>query len=422
MRCQERRMRGLPPNVVILSFEGPDPYSMVGGLGTRVTEMSLALSEAGINTALLFIGDPARESVERPSPHLHYLRWGQWISAYHPGGVYDGEWEKANDFTSSVPPFVVENIVAPAAERGEAVLVVAEDWQTARAAIALDRRLREAGLRDRVSLVWNANNTYGFYSVDWNALQRAATIATVSRYMRFELERCGVEPLVIPNGIPERLLDGAPASLVKLAKGAFTRRPLLIKLGRFDEDKRWMQAIEAFALLRVRYPNAMMIVRGGREPYGARIFARVRELGIAVEDVTLASRAPEATIAALGAARGPIVNVRSFVPEAALLALYNVADAVLANSGREPFGLVGLEVMAAGGLAVTGSTGEDYVRPFENAIACDTADPRELAAYLEQLAAEPALATRIRAAGIATARDYTWERVLQLMARKLFAE
>jgi len=412
-------MRGLPPNVVILSFEGPDPYSMVGGLGTRVTEMSLALSEGGINTSLLFIGDPARLPVERPSPQLHYLRWGQWISAYHPAGVYDGEWEKANDFTSSVPPFVVENIVAPAAERGEAVLVIAEDWQTARAAIALDRRLRESGLRDCVSLLWNANNTYGFYSIDWNALQRAATIATVSRYMRFELKRCGVEPLVIPNGIPERLLDGAPGPLVKLAEAAFTRRPLLIKIGRFDEDKRWMQAIAAFALLRARQPEATLIVRGGREPYGERIFARARELGVAVEDVTVASRAPEAMIAALGAARGPIVNVRSFVPEEALLALYNVADAVLANSGREPFGLVGLEVMAAGGLAVTGSTGEDYVRPFENAIACDTGDPRELAAYLEQLAADPALAIRLRAAGVATAHDYTWDRVLQLLSRKL---
>jgi len=366
-----------------------------------------------------FIGDPAREPAERRSPHLQYLRWGQWISAYHPGGVYDGEWEKANDFTSSVPPFVVESIVAPAAKRGEAVLVIAEDWQTARAAIALDRRLRESGLRDRVRLLWNANNTYGFYSIDWNALQRAATIATVSRYMRFELERCRVEPLVIPNGIPERLLDGAPGSLVKLAEAAFTRRPLLIKIGRFDEDKRWMQAIEAFALLLARQPEAMLIVRGGREPYGDQIFARARELGAAVEDITVASRAPEAMIAALGAARGPIVNVRSFVPEEALVALYNVADAVLANSGREPFGLVGLEVMAAGGVAVTGSTGEDYVRPFENAIACDTGDPRELAAYLDQLAADPVLATRIRAAGIATAHDYTWDKVLQLLARKL---
>ena len=52
------------------------------------------------------------------------------------------------------------------------------------------------------------------------------------------------------------------------------------------------------------------------------------------------------------------------------------ADAVLANSGHEPFGLVGLEVMAAGGIAFTGSTGEDYVLSFENAIALETEDHR----------------------------------------------
>src|SRR5581483_4402749 len=121
-------MLAFPRNVVILSFEGPDPYSLVGGLGTRVVEMSAAFAEGGIYTTLLFVGDPAKEPVERPASHLEYRRWGQWISAYHPGGVYDGEFEKSNDFTSSVPRFVLESIVAPAAQRGESVLVIAEDW------------------------------------------------------------------------------------------------------------------------------------------------------------------------------------------------------------------------------------------------------------------------------------------------------
>jgi hypothetical protein len=39
------------------------------------------------------------------------------------------------------------------------------------------------------------------------------------------------------------------------------------------------------------------------------------------------------------------------------------ADAVFANSGHEPFGLVGLETMAAGGVACTGCSGEDYAIP-----------------------------------------------------------
>jgi glycosyltransferase involved in cell wall biosynthesis len=47
-----------------------------------------------------------------------------------------------------------------------------------------------------------------------------------------------------------------------------------------------------------------------------------------------------------------VLNVRSrLVPEAARI-LFRGAGAVLANSGHEPFGLVGLEAMAVGGLAL----------------------------------------------------------------------
>jgi glycosyltransferase involved in cell wall biosynthesis len=413
-------MKALPDSAVILSFEGPDPYSMVGGLGTRVTELGAALAQAGVRTTLIFVGDPARPPIERPAANLEYRRWCQWISTYYPDNVYDGELAKMNDYSTSVPRFVAETIVEPAAARGEAVLILAEDWQTAPCAVALDEILRERKLGDRTTLVWNANNTYGFPTIDWRALASAARVTTVSRYMKFELQARGVEPLVIPNGIPKRLLGGAPKKLVRLAsKRLRHRHPLFIKVARFEEEKRWMQVVEAFADLRARRPEATLLVRGGREPYGYAVFTRARELGMQVEDLTLGSRDPSAVLEALAAAEAPIVNVRSFVPEAALLALYQVADAVLANSGREPFGLVGLEVMAVSGVAVTGSTGEDYVQPFENALACDTGNPRELAGLLEQLIADPAFAQAIRKGGKATAKCYTWSRILKIMARKL---
>jgi glycosyltransferase involved in cell wall biosynthesis len=113
--------------------------------------------------------------------------------------------------------------------------------------------------------------------------------------------------------------------------------------------------------------------------------------------------------------------MRSFLPENALLVLYHIADAVFANSGREPFGLVGLEVMAVGGVAVTGSTGEDYVAPFENALVCDTGDSHELTALLEELLSDHEWALAIAAEGLATAKRYTWDRVLQILAHKLAA-
>jgi glycosyltransferase involved in cell wall biosynthesis len=413
-------MASLPANAVLLSFEGPDPYSMVGGLGTRATEMSAALAKAGVKTTLIFVGDPQRPPVEQAAPNLEYRRWSQWISASHPANVYDGEVGKMNDYTASVPPFVVEHIVEPAVTRGESVLIVAEDWQTAPCTIALDARLRERGLRDRTTLTWNANNTYGFDTIPWPVLSSASCITTVSRYMKFELQVRGVEPLVIPNGIPERLLDGAGKKLVRFAvKQLRDRRPLFIKVARFEEDKRWMQVVQAFATLVARYPEATLVIRGGREAYGGVVTQRARELGLHVEDLTIGSADSQDVLAAIASAPGSVVNVKSFIPEDALLALYHVADAVLANSGREPFGLVGLEVMAVGGIAVTGSTGEDYVEPFENALVCDTGDPRELAARLDELVSDHAKALEIAASGEATAKRYTWPRVLEMLSRKL---
>ena len=102
--------------------------------------------------------------------------------------------------------------------------------------------------------------------------------------------------------------------------------------------------------------------------------------------------------------------------------IYRASDAVLANSGHEPFGLVGLEVMAAGGLAVTGSTGEDYAQAFRNALVMETDDPIELVTELNLLKERPRLAAAIRRRGRVTARQYTWEKVIdQLLLRTEFA-
>ena len=59
-----------------------------------------------------------------------------------------------------------------------------------------------------------------------------------------------------------------------------------------------------------------------------------------------------------------------FIAERTLRAMYQAADGVLANSEREPFGLVGLEVMASGGIAYVGRTGEDYAVPLGRGSAC----------------------------------------------------
>ena len=127
---------------VLLSFEGPDRYASVGGLGTRETSFARALGEAEVDTTLIFVGDPSLPAVETFAPNVTLRRWSQWVSAFHPRNVYDGEEQKVGDYTSSVPPFVVDEIARPAAETGRRVLVIGEEWQSAGAIVALDALLR----------------------------------------------------------------------------------------------------------------------------------------------------------------------------------------------------------------------------------------------------------------------------------------
>jgi glycosyltransferase involved in cell wall biosynthesis len=409
----------LPARTVILSFEGPDRYASIGGLGTRVTHLARALGAAGSVTDLIFVGDPASPPVEDFGPNVTLRRWSQWLSAHYPRSAYDGEDAKIRDWEASLPQFIVDEVLAPAAAAGERVLVIAEEWQTANVAIAIDRIARARALRRDLTLMWNANNMYGWDRIDWGALQFAATISAVSKYMKFELARLNVPALVIPNGIDERLLDGADPQLVADARRAFGGRPTLIKVGRFDPDKNWLQAVDALAVLQTYGIDARMIVRGGREPYGEVVFGRAHEHGLRVERMDYDGKDGRRIIEELSRGRAPIVHVRAFLDEPTLYALYAAADAVLANSGKEPFGLVGLEVMAAGGIAVCGATGEEYAEPFVNAIVCDTGDGRELATYLRALLTDPKLGERMRAEGRETASKFTWPHSVTALERKI---
>ena len=160
-------------------------------------------------------------------------------------------------------------------------------------------------------------------------------------------------------------------------------------------------------------------MRGGREPYGAAVFERARARGLRVGEIVADAGDPASLFTALATSSDDVINLRAFLEADMLFALYAAADAVLANSGKEPFGLVGLEVMAAGGLAVCGATGEEYAEPFVNAIVVDTEDGRELASYLRDLVDDPDAAVAMRHAGHETAARYTWPTVIHALERKI---
>ena len=409
---------------VILSFEGPDVYSQAGGLGVRVKGLSRALAQLGYQTYLYFCGDPdlpGEEDLE--AGRLHLRRWCQWISATHRGGVYDGEEGKIKDWNSSLPASLIDNVIAPAVAAGSNVVVMGEEWHTSWSMQLISDSLYYRGLRDKVVMLWNANNTYGFHRIDWPGLNAAAMLTTVSRYMKFKMWDSGQNPMVIPNGIPRSAIVEANPEVSSRLRAASGADHLWFKIGRFDPDKRWLMAVAAAGYMKRRGQRVNLVTRGGREAHASEVFNLAEHQGLTVRHVDSPSDLAGMSALLRENKDADVINLTSFVNDTLITSLYAACDAVLANSGHEPFGLVGLEVMAAGGLAVTGSTGEDYAEAYRNALVLETDDPIEIVTELMLLKERPRLMDGMRRRGRVTARDYLWEKVIdrQLLLRVGFA-
>jgi glycosyltransferase involved in cell wall biosynthesis len=397
----------------VLSFEGPDLYARVGGLATRVEGLVAALVSLGFETHLWFVGDPERPGHER-SGLLHLHRWAQWVSRHHPGGVYDGEDGKQSEYARTLPPFLFEEALRPYLGREGRAVVLAEEWQTADALLDLHGLLVQAGLRDRVALLWNANNTFGFERIDLPRLRDVATVTTVSRYMKHQMRQQGIDPLVVPNGLPADAFDPPdPMALVELRR-RFRDRTVVAKMARWDPDKRWLTAVETLARMKRIGWRPLLVARGGSEHHGAEVRAAMRASGLTRVERTCREPGAAGLLEALrDIDRADVVDLRSYVDAEARRVLFRGADAVLANSRHEPFGLVGLETMAAGGLACTGCTGEDYAVPGQNALVLETEDPGEFVRLFGRLRGHPEQARGIRRAGRATARRFAWRSVVE---------
>ncbi len=345
----------------VLSFEGPDPYASAGGIAIRVTGLASAIADCGFDVHLWFVGDPEQPG-HGTRGRLHLHRWCQWISAYHPGGVYDGEEKKREDLARSLPPYLFKEVLLPhLAEEETQAVVLAEEWQTVDAILHLDWLLRSAGLRQRVRMLWNANNTFGFDRIDWPRLTAAAMTTTVSRYMRFEMIRAGVDPLIIPNGLPRDAFYRPRPSAVRAFHSLFDGRLVLAKVARWDPAKRWLLAVDTTAELKRRGAQPLLIARGGAEAHGSEVRQRAASAGLKLLERSLPAAGEEGLLRGLqDVDDADIVVLDSPLDSEAKKLLFHASAAVLAHSGHEPFGLVGLETMAVAGVACTGLTGEDY--------------------------------------------------------------
>jgi glycosyltransferase involved in cell wall biosynthesis len=411
-RIRPPEMRGTPIQFHILSFEGHDPYACAGGLASRINGLVRTLAEVGFETHLWFVDDPQLSGHEAQG-QLYLHRWCQWISQYHPGGVYDGEEGKRLDYGMSLPPFLCNEVLLPHLLQGKRAVILAEEWHTVDAVLHVDWLLRMTGVRHQIKILWNANNTFAFERIDWGRLAQAATITTVSRYMKHLMQGLGVNPLVIPNGLSTDTLVPPEREAVAAFKSRTKGRTVVSKVARWDPDKSWLLAIDTVGAMKRIGWRPLLIARGGVKPYGAEVLVAAVRAGLRVADLLLLEPGVRGLMQALDAlGEVDILDLCSPLDPESRLVLFHSAAAVLANSHHEPFGLVGLETMAAGGVACIGYTGEDYAVPGHNALALETNDPQEFLDLFGTLRLNPAIERALRRAGRAAAQHYTWSKIV----------
>ncbi|MEO8275200.1 MAG: glycosyltransferase [Thermoanaerobaculia bacterium] len=139
------------------------------------------------------------------------------------------------------------------------------------------------------------------------------------------------------------------------------------------------------------------------------------------------SRIPGVEIVLFGAHRFAEENFphrhEGLLSRDAVARLLSSAHIVVDPSLYQGFGLVGLEAMACGAACVLTDSGGvmEYARHDENALIVSPGDAQALASAISYLVADRPLRERLAAAGLATARTFTWQRSARAFAAFLAA-
>jgi glycosyltransferase involved in cell wall biosynthesis len=218
------------------------------------------------------------------------------------------------------------------------------------------------------------------------ALRKAAAIIAVSRSTASDVARLGgvhegsIHVVPLAGSLPIGTED--PAGVLERLR---IEKPYLLFVGTLEPRKNLVRLIRAYRRMALRLPHSLVLAG----PLGWRSDGIRREL------------------AARG--HGRIVTTGR-VSEADLDALYRGADAFVYPSMYEGFGLPVLDAMARGVPVVTSNNSSLPELVGNAAVQVPPGSTASIATALEGLLNDPEERSRLSAAGLEKAREYSWER------------
>jgi glycosyltransferase involved in cell wall biosynthesis len=220
--------------------------------------------------------------------------------------------------------------------------------------------------------------------------RRAAAILANSELTRADYIRLLGVPaakvhtvLGAPDPRFQRIEDPQVLESVRRRYGLAAR--FFLTVGRYDPRKNVATLFRAYTRLREAHRTSLVIVGQGSERYRS-----------------------ELDIQAAGF--GADVIFPGYVDQADLPAIYSLARAFLFPSVYEEFGIPLCEAMACGCPIVAANTGAIPEITAGAALLIDPFDDAQMAAAIDRLTGDPALASSLARAGLRRARDFSWDK------------
>jgi glycosyltransferase involved in cell wall biosynthesis len=215
----------------------------------------------------------------------------------------------------------------------------------------------------------------------------ADRVLSVSRFCARELEGLGVTSEVLPNGVDTTVFH--PERRIPALRGS---APLLLHIGRYTEHKGVLDLLRAFAIVRLKNPEATLLCFARHE---SPAYVKRLEAFIAEADLT-----------------GHAFLFRDVYGDL-VPALYASADAFVSGARDETFGMTFLEAAACGTPAVAFDSQSipEVVLHGETGLLAPAGDVDALAGRMLEILEDPSRRQTMGEAARKHALTFGWDRL-----------